>query len=305
MTTVNQKISPSLWYDRQAEEAANLYASAFKDSKIRNVTRAGQAGSETTGLSEGTVMSVEFEIKGLSFVAINGGPMFKFTPAISFLVACDTTDEVDSTWKILNEGGTPLMELGAYPFSQKYGWTQDRYGLSWQIMFMGDRKYRQAVTPTLMFVGEQWGRAEGAVNFYASVFHNSKVGDILRYNKGEEPDKEGTIRHAAFTLEKQEFAAMDSAHKHLFTFSEAVSLMIRCQTQAEVNYYWDKLTLNGGQESMCGWLKDKFGVSWQVVPTILGEMLGNPDKEKVARVTNAFLKMKKLDIEELKKAFKG
>ncbi|VVB53445.1 3-demethylubiquinone-9 3-methyltransferase [uncultured archaeon] len=305
MTNIKQKITPNLWFDRQAEEAAKFYTSIFKNSGIGKMTRASKAGFEIHGLTEGTVMTIEFEIEGQKFIAINGGPLFKFTPAVSFLVACNTREEVDAIWEKLSEGGTALMELGEYPFSEKYGWTQDRYGLSWQVMFMGDRKIKQKITPTLMFVGKQCGKAEAAIIFYTSVFKNSEIGNILRYGKGEEPDKEGTIKHAAFTLEDQEFAAMDSARKHDFTFNEAISFMIECETQKAIDYYWEKLTADGGQESVCGWLKDKFGVSWQVTPTGLDEMLRDHDKEKVERVTNAFLKMKKFDIGELKKAYEG
>lgn len=305
MATIKQKITLNLWFDRQAEEAAKFYTSIFKNSKIGKITRASKAGFEIHGLPEGTVMTIEFEIEGQKFIALNGGPLFKFTPAVSFLVACNTKEEVDAIWERLSEGGTALMELGEYPFSEKYGWTQDRYGLSWQVMFMGDRKTKQKITPTLMFVGEQCGKAEAAINFYTSVFNNAEIGNILRYGKGEEPDKEGTIKHAAFTLENQGFAAMDSARKHDFTFNEAISFMVECETQEEIDYYWEKLIADGGQESVCGWLKDKFGVSWQVSPTVLGEMLQDPDKEKVERVTNAFLKMKKFDIGELKKAYEG
>ncbi len=192
-----------------------------------------------------------------------------------------------------------------YPFSERYGWVQDKYGLSWQIMFVRDREVKQKITPTLMFVGKQCGKAEEAVNLYTTVFHNSAIDHTMRYGKGEEADKEGTVRHAGFTLEGQQFAAMDSAREHNFTFNEAISLMIECRTQKEIDHYWGKLTADGGQEGVCGWLKDKFGVSWQVAPTVLSEMLQDPDKERVERVTNAFLKMKKFDIGELKKAYKG
>ena len=123
------------------------------------------------------------------------------------------------------------MELGAYPFSERYGWTRDRYGLSWQVMAMGDRPIKQKITPTLMFVGDQCGKAEDAIRLYTSVFNGAGIGGILRYGKGEEPDKEGTIKHAAFTLEHQEFAAMDSAWEHDFAFNEAVSLMVGCENQ--------------------------------------------------------------------------
>ena len=305
MTTIKQKIIPNLWFDREAEEAAKFYVSVFKNSKVGNIIRASKAGFDIHGLPEGTVMTIEFEIEGQKFIAINGGPLFKFTPSISFLVACKSKEEVDAIWGNLSKGGKALMELGEYPHSERYGWTQDRYGLSWQVMFMGDREIKQKITPTLMFVGKQCGKAETAIKFYTSVFKNAEVGNILRYGKSMEPDKEGTIQHAAFTLENQEFAAMDSAREHKFTFNEAISLMVECGTQEEIDYYWGKLTADGGEEGVCGWLKDKFGVSWQVAPTVLNEMLQDKDMEKVERVTNAFLKMKKFDIAELRMAYEG
>ncbi|NJD77796.1 MAG: VOC family protein [Candidatus Methanoperedens sp.] len=305
MATITQKITPFLWFDRQAEEAAKFYTSVFKNSMVGRITRASKAGFEDHGLPEGTVMTIEFKIEGQRFIALNGGPVFKFNPSISFLVACNTKEEVDGLWEKLSQGGSALMELGEYPFSEKYGWAQDRYGLSWQVMYIGIHEMKQKITPTLMFVGEQCGKAEAAINFYTSVFNNAEVGDIFHYGKGEEPDKEGSIKHADFTLENQGFAAMDSARKHDFNFNEAISLMVECVNQEEIDYYWEKLTTDGGQESVCGWLKDKFGVSWQVAPAILLEMLRDRDKEKVERVTNAFLKMKKFDIGELKKAYGG
>ncbi len=300
-----QKIVPNLWFDRQVEEAANFYVSILPNSRIGNITRASKAGYAIHGLSEGTVMTVEFQIGNQKFVGINGGPLFRFTPAVSFLIACDTKEEVVSIWKRLSDGGLVMMELGEYPHSQKYGWIQDKYGLSWQVMFMGDRRISQKITPTLMFSDAQWGKAEEAINFYISLFHNARIGDILRYGQGMEPDQAGTIQHAAFTLENQEFAAMDSARVHGFSFNEAISLMVECQNQPEIDYYWNGLTAAGGQESMCGWLKDRFGVSWQVAPTILSEMLRDPDQAKVQRVTDAFLKMKKFNIAELEKAYTG
>jgi predicted 3-demethylubiquinone-9 3-methyltransferase (glyoxalase superfamily) len=301
-----QKIIPNLWFDSQAEEAAKLYTSLFQNSRIGPTTRYGKAGYEIHRQPEGKLMTIEFELEGQAFLGLNGGPVFKFTPAISFLVACKTKDEVDALWKGLSADGQALMELGEYPFSPWYGWTQDRFGLSWQVMAMGNRPVTQKIIPTLMYVGAAAGRAEEAINYYVSVFRNSKVGDILRYGQGEEPDKEGTIKHVGLTLEGQAFAAMDSAHEHKFGFNEAISLIVRCETQAEIDYHWAKLIVGGDpQAQVCGWLKDKYGVSWQVSPIVLEEMLQNPDKEKVERVTNAFLKMKKFDIEELKKAFEG
>ena len=300
-----QKIVPCLWFDRQAEEAAHHYASIFANSKIGPIVHAGKTGTETHGVPEGAVLTVEFEIEGLRFAALNGGPLFHFTPAISFLVACRTAGEVDALWGKLTEGGTALMDLGEYPFSERYGWTADKYGLSWQVMAMGDREIRQKIVPTLMYVGEQCGKAEAAIRLYTSVFDRAKIGDILRYGPGEEPDKEGTVKHAGFTLEGLDLAAQESAYDHAFTFTEAISLMRPCETQGEIDRFWEKLTADGGEESMCGWLKDKFGVSWQIVPAGLDEMLRDPDPERVARVMNAFLKMRKIDIAELERAFRG
>ena len=292
-----QKITPFLWFDKEAGEAARFYTSVFKDSKIKDSTTLQNTPS-------GTVEIVTIELSGQGFRLMSAGPLFKFTPAISFLVACKTKKEVDALWDKLSENGTALMELGEYPFSEKYGWVQDKYGLSWQVMFMGSREITQKIIPTLLFVGKQCGKAEEAINFHASVFDNAKVGAIDRYGKGEEPDKEGTVKHASFTLEGQEFAAMDSAHGHNFTFNEAISLEVGCETQEEVDYYWEKLSADPKAEQ-CGWLKDQYGLSWQIVPIILDEMLKDKDAKKVARVTEAFLRMKKFDIEGLKKAYKG
>jgi predicted 3-demethylubiquinone-9 3-methyltransferase (glyoxalase superfamily) len=301
-----QKITPHLWFDSQAEEAAKLYTSLFKNSRIGKATRYGKAGFEIHHQPAGKVMTIAFELEGQEFIGLNAGPIFKFTPAVSFLVACQTKAEVDVLWEKLSAGGTALMELGEYPFSERFGWTEDRYGLSWQVMSMGGHGIAQKITPTLMFVGAVSGRAEEAIKFYTTVFSNPKIGDILRYGKNEEPDREGTIKHAAFTLEGQGFAAMDSALEHNFTFNEALSFLVRCETQGEIDRFWGKLSQGGDPNAqVCGWLKDKFGISWQITPAVLEEMLLDPDKEKVERVTMAFLKMKKLDVSELKKAFEG
>jgi predicted 3-demethylubiquinone-9 3-methyltransferase (glyoxalase superfamily) len=290
-----EKITSHLWFDKEAKEAAEFYTSIFPNSKVKSTTTLHNTPS-------GDADIVTIQLAGQEFTLLNAGPYFNFTPAVSFLVACSTGEEVDALWKALSEGGSALMELGEYPFSEKYGWMQDKYGLSWQIMFMGDREIKQKITPMLMFVGQQTGKAEEAINFYVSVFHNAKVGDIMRYGQGEEPDSAGTVRHAAFTLEGQNFAAMDSAHAHNFTFNEAISFLVHCDTQEEIDYYWDKLSADPKAEQ-CGWLKDKFGLSWQIVPNAMDEMLNDKDEKKLARVIEAFLKMKKFDLAKLREAY--
>lgn len=300
MKGASEKITPHLWYDQEAKEAAELYTSAFSalgPARIKSTVTIHDTPS-------GSADIVTIELLGQEFTLLSAGPYFKFTPAVSFLVACKTKDEVQALWDKLAKGGKALMELGAYPFSEKYGWTQDRYGLSWQLMFMGERPVRQRIIPTLMFVREQHGKAEEAIRYYTSVFRNAKVGDILRYARGEEPDREGTVKHAAFSLEGQDFAAMDSARGHDFTFNEAISFMVHCETQKEIDHYWDRLSAVPEAEQ-CGWLKDKFGLSWQVVPNAMDRMMENGDKKKMAAVTQAFLKMKKFDIAELERAYAG
>lgn len=292
-----EKITPFLWFEKEAGEVAGFYTSIFQDSKIKNKITLHNTPS-------GTVEIITSELFGQEFTVMAAGPLFRFTPAVSFLVACTAAEEVDRLWGTLSQGGSVFMALDRYPFSEKYGWLQDRYGLSWQIMLMGDRPIKQRIIPTLMFVGKNAGKAEEAIRFYASVFNRSKVGDILRYGKEDKPDKEGTIKYAAFALEGQEFAAMDSALEHNFTFNEATSFEVHCENQEVLDYYWGKLSADPKAEQ-CGWLKDRYGLSWQIVPTIMDEMMQDNDPGKMARLTEAFLKMKKFDIAALKRAYEG
>ena len=288
-----QRIAPHLWFDTQAREAAELYTSVFPDSRIKTATTLHDTPS-------GSVDLVSLEIARYEFAFISAGPLFKFNPSISFLVACESKDEVDKIWHELAKDGKVLMELGAYPFSEHYGWLQDRYGVPWQLMFSAQAK--QKITPTLMFTGAQAGRTEEAINFYTSVFDDSSVGMIMRYGGGQEPEKEGTINYAQFELEGQRFAAMDSARPHGFAFNEAISLLVHCDTQEEIDKYWERLSADPRAEQ-CGWLKDKFGVSWQVTPQAMETMLSSDDPKKIAAVTAAFLQMKKFDLRKLQEVY--
>ena len=298
-----QKITPHLWFDKEAKEAAGFYASLFPNSKITNVTRIRNTPS-------GDCDVVSFELSGQPFMAISAGPFFKFNPSISFILNFDPSkdnrarENLDVLWNKLSQGGTVLMELGKYPFSERYGWVQDKYGLSWQLILTnpegGERPF---ITPSLMFVGAVAGKAEEASNFYLSVFRDSKRGAIAHYPKDMEPDKEGMIMFTDFMLGNQWLAAMDSAHEHKFFFNEAISFIVNCDTQQEIDYLWENLSAVSEAEQ-CGWLKDKYGLSWQIVPTVLGKMMSDPDPARSQRVVEAFLKMKKIDIEGLKKAYK-
>lgn len=302
-----QKITSFLWFDDQAEEAVNFYCSVFKNSKTGKIARYDEAGSKAAERPVGSVMTASFQLEGQEFVALNGGSVFKFNPSISFIVNCKTASDVEDLWNKLIEGGAALMALDKYPFSEKYGWLQDKYGLSWQLITaMGEIK--QTIIPSIMFVGNLAGKAEEAIDFYTSIFSeapggkDSKVGNIFRYGPGQQPDKEGTVMFADFTLNGQWFAAMDSAHEHNFSFNEAISFVVNCETQEEVDYYWTKLSAVPASEQ-CGWLKDKFGLSWQIVPTVLSKYLSDADLKKSQRVMQAMLRMKKIEIASLEKAY--
>jgi predicted 3-demethylubiquinone-9 3-methyltransferase (glyoxalase superfamily) len=292
-----QKITPHLWFDKEAKQAAELYVSTFPNSRIKSTTTLHNTPSDSVDV-------VTFELSGLEFQAISAGPLFKFNPSVSFHVKCSTKEEVDAIWNKLSQGGQVLMELGSYPFSERYGWLSDQYGLSWQINYSGGGDLKQKITPVIMFVGGVCGKAEEAINFWTSVMGESKVDMVLHYGKGEEPDQEGTVKYASFSLFGQEFGAMDSAHEHQFNFNEAISFIVNCDTQDEIDYYWRKLSAVPEAEQ-CGWLKDKYGLSWQVVPSGMDEMLRGDDMEKIDRVTQAFLVMKKLDIAKLQEAYDG
>lgn len=294
-----QKIVPHLWFDTEAREAAEFYVAAFgKDSKITSA-------SELHDTPSGDVDVLSFTLWGYEFQAISAGPYFKFNPSISISVQCETEEEIDRIYNALIDGGTALMALEEYPWSKKYAWLNDRYGLSWQLNLPNDQStITQRINPAIMFVGDQCGNAEEAMGFYVATFPNSEITAMHRYEAGQPPDKEGTIAHGEFTLSGELFMALDSAREHDFAFNEAVSLIVNCKDQAEVDYYFEKLSAVPESEQ-CGWLKDKYGVSWQIVPTRLGELMNDPDTEKVARVTKAFLQMKKLDIAALEAAAKG
>jgi predicted 3-demethylubiquinone-9 3-methyltransferase (glyoxalase superfamily) len=192
-----------------------------------------------------------------------------------------------------------MMPLDKYPWGEKYGWVTDKFGVSWQLALGKISDVGQKATPCLMFTGKECGHAEAAVEHYSSIFENPKVDGILRYTGNELPNQENTLKHAQITLNGQKFMLMDSALEHGFTFTEGVSLTIYCETQEEIDYYWEKLT-ERGEESMCGWLKDRFGVSWQIIPTILGKLMSDPSK--AGKAAQAFMSMRKLNIEQIVQA---
>ncbi len=306
-----QKIIPHLWFDKEAKEAAEFYTSLFPDSKITNVT-------VLPGTPSGDTDVVSFELWNQKFMAISAGPLFKFNPAVSFMVNFDpllfgssataekdARESLDRLWNKLIDGGSVLMDLDKYPFSERFGWVQDKYGLSWQLILTDPGgEPRPPIIPFVMFVGRNYGKAEEAIDFYVSVFKNSKRGAIHRYGPDQQPDKEGNVMFGDFMLENTWFAITESAHNHKFEFNESVSFIVECENQEELDAYWQKLSAVPESEQ-CGWLKDKYGLSWQITPADMEEMMSKGTPEQIDRVTKAFLPMKKLDIGKLKAAYEG
>lgn len=297
-----QKIIPHLWFDKEAKAAAEFYVSIFPNSKITS----SQVLHDTPS---GDCEMMSFELAGYSMMAISAGPIFKLNPSISFMLNFDpkrdsaAAEQLDEIWAKLAAGGKVLMEIGEYPFSQRYGWVQDRFGVSWQLILTNPAgEERPFIIPSLLFVNEACGQAEEASDFYLSVFRNSRRGTLSHYGPGAEPNKEGTLMFSDFQLEGQWFCAMDGGGQHEFTFNEALSFLVQCDSQTEIDYYWNKLSAVP-QSEQCGWLKDRYGVFWQISPSRLGEMLSRGTPEQKARVTKAFLAMKKFDVAALERAY--
>ncbi|MGO4221988.1 VOC family protein [Lysobacter sp. TAF61] len=297
-------ITPHLWFDKEAKEAAEFYCSVFPESAIDSVARLRNTPS-------GDCDVVSFSLHGQPFMAISAGPLFKFNPSVSFFVHFDPERDddarakLDKLWAALVDGGQALMPLDKYPFSEHYGWVQDRYGLSWQLMLTdpaGER--RPPIVPSLMFTGDAYGKAEAAGAFYRSVFDGSMAGQLVKYPAGMAPDREGSVMYSDFRLGEGWFAAMDSGHPHGFRFNEAISFVVTCRDQAEIDRYWAQLS-SVPEAEQCGWCKDRFGVSWQITPQLMDEILAAGDQAVIDRVTRAFLPMHKLDVAKIEAAAAG
>lgn len=275
------KLQTFVWYVDQAEDATKLYLSAFKDSKMLS-----------TMPGPGKPMGVTIDIAGTEIITFNGGQHQPLTPAISFFVTLGSEAEVDHAWKVLTDGGVALMPLDKYPFSEKFGWVQDKFGQTWQLFL--SQGSTMSVSPFLLFVGPQHARAKEALEHYTSIFNGSTIDNITYFGTGE-MGQEGTVKHGACTIMGTKLMVMDSNAPHAFNFNEAQSLFVNCTTQDEVDYYWSKLG-DGGTYSRCGWLADKFGVWWQIIPAALGKALSNPDPAKAGRAMQAMMKMDKIII---------
>ncbi len=295
MDTLKQKITPFLWFEDQAEQAVDFYTDTFENSEVLSINRYRE------GPLQGKILTTVFQLEGQQFMALDGGPEFQFTPAVSFFVNCDTEKKIDELFKKLSDGGAVLMPLDKYPFGEKYAWVQDKFGVSWQLML--DPEPKQKIMPSVMFIGDQSGSAEEAAEFYTALFDDSEI-LFLSYYDEEDQAHDGKVAHGRFQLEGETFTLMDSIIEHHFSMTSAISFYVNCEDQQEVDKFWGKLSA-GGEIQQCGWLTDKYGVTWQIIPKALPKMLNDPDQEKAKRAMDSMLTMKKIDIETIKQAYEG
>ncbi len=296
-----QKIIPSLWFDNNCEEAINFYASIIPNSKITTIKRYPtdfQVGP-IPGMG-GKVLTAVFELAGEKFMALDGGDYFKFNPTVSLTITCPTVEETEEMYKKLSEGGETLMPFQKYPWAERYGWFKDRFGLSWQInLEPGAVK----IVPSMMFVGKYFGHVEEALDFYTSIFKNSSKHMVVKYEEGDS-DVTGKVKYSSFSLENHPFVAMESSADHKFEPNGAISFTVDCEDQAETDYYADKLSANP-ENDQCGWVQDKYGFSWQIIPKGMGELVTGPDKAGADRALKAMLQMKRINLAKLEEAYKG
>lgn len=282
---MNNDIFPCLWCNGDAKESAEFYCQVF-------------GGKITVD----TPVVINIELFGQKLMLLNAGPQFEKNPSISFLINCASEEDVQHYWDLLSEGGMALMELDSYPWSKKYGWIKDKYGTNWQLYF-GEMQ-EQRLVPTLMFMHQNNGKAMEAIEFYTSTFPNSKIEGVLKYKDGgENGENPENVQHAQFVINNYMLSCMDSSFDHKFDFNEGISLVMMTNDQKETDHLWNTLISGGGRESMCGWLKDRYGVSWQIVPKRLIELMNDTDPAKSQKVVQAMLKMQKIIIADLEAAY--
>lgn len=300
MATAPQRIFPNFWFDQNAEEAGAFYASLFPGATSVVGARYPDELPEWQASFAGTALTVDVVIDGYQITLFNAGDAFRPNPSLSLMLGFDpkrygddeaaTRAHLDATWAALTDGGKVLMELGEYGFSKHYGWVEDRYGVSWQLLLTGaDSEAGPFVVPELLFSGDVQNKAREAADFYASLFTDGQVGFMAEYPEPTGPAEAGSVMFGEVRLANQWFAVMDSGSEPAHPFTCGGSLEVRCADQAEIDRLWHALSAVPEAEQ-CGWLADRFGVSWQIVPENMGELMERPGAYE------RMLEMKKLVI---------
>lgn len=286
---MGQKIVPNLWYDGQAVEAADFYCSVLpRTTSHIEMTYPLEGLLDFQRPLAGKALLVALDVHGTRLSLINAGPEFRVNPSISFslnfhskfLTEQDSTvtEALNRVWAALADGGKILMDLAEYPFSPLYGWVEDRFGVSWQLFMVQEQEQEPAqfLVPSLLFAGAAQNRAAEATTYYRSLFDGSSSGEEVYYTEIVDPVVPTSLMYSDFDLAGQRFSAMDSGVRQDFTFNSGVSLEVHCQDQAEIDRLWLALSAYPAEEQ-CGWLRDRFGLSWQIVPANMGELMQKPD----------------------------
>ncbi|MGQ7661038.1 VOC family protein [Streptococcus suis] len=281
-----QPIIPHLWYDTEAKEAVAFYVDLFGGKIDWTYT--------ITDTPSGDSDLIQFQLGDMTLAAISAGPYFKLNESMSLMVNVASKDEVTRLYQALSEGGRVLMPLGEYPFSPYYVWLEDRFGLSWQLSYAPDLDKPHQFDICLLFSQEQVGLAQPMLDYYKDKLPQASVGQLSYYGEGEAAVEAAKLNYAELLVAGQKLIVMDHGYGGEASFNEAFSLMVYVDSQDELNFYYDLLSAVPEAE-MCGWVKDQFGISWQIVPRILMEAYDTASPETVKAVNDAVLTMKRLD----------
>lgn len=286
-----QPIIPHLWYDTEAKEAVAFYVDLFGGKLDWTYT--------ITDTPSGDSDLIQFQLGDMTLAAISAGPYFKLNESMSLMVNVASKDEVTRLYQALSEGGRVLMPLGEYPFSPYYVWLEDRFGLSWQLSYAPDLDKPYQFDICLLFSQEQVGLAQPMLDYYKDKLPQASVGQLSYYGEGEAAVEAAKLNYAELLIAGQKMIVMDHGYGGEASFNEAFSLMVYVDSQDELNFYYDLLSAVPEAE-MCGWVKDQFGISWQIVPRMLMEAYDTASPETVKAVNDAVLQMRRLDFDQIK-----
>lgn len=286
-----QTIIPHLWFDREALEAAQIYTSLFPDSHM-------DWTHDLTDTPSGDAVLVQFQLANLTLAAISAGPYFKLNESTSLMVHFQNKDELDRIFETLSEAGRVLMPLGEYPFNSYYVWFEDQFGLSWQFFYSPENSRAVQLEICLLFSQEQVGQARSFLEKAQAVFPNSQIGTVNHYQENEKQEAKALINYGELLLNQQRLVVMDHGFGGENSFNEAFSLMVYTDSQEETQRLYQQLS-HVPESEQCGWVKDEFGISWQIVPRPLMDAYQILSKEEMKAVHDPILTMKRLNYDEI------